>query len=171
MPVAGMMSPTSRRSRFSVAAILARNGVGIGMLVICLVTGCVRPYATRPKLTDVLRLETSIRATDLQSATHVGGRFFLRNIAATAVELCEVDSGVTVAAITERGLFPLVGHGITTDAAPLCDHLRPGEAKEFNEEFTWSPTRFEQLQGSIRVSTRRGDTVSIKSDPVSASQR
>jgi hypothetical protein len=142
------------------------------MLVICLVTGCVRPYATRPKLTDVLRLETSIRATDLQSATQVRGRFFLRNIAATAVQLCEVDSGVNVAAITDRGLFPLVGHGITTDAASVCYQLRPGEAKEFNEDFTWSPTvGFEQLQGSIRVSTRAGDTVSIKSDPVLVSQR
>ena len=142
------------------------------MIVISLVTGCVRPYATRPNLSDVLRLETSIRATDLQSATQVRGRFLLRNVAAIAVQLCEVDSGVTVAAITERGLFPLVGHGITTDAAPVCYQLRPGEAKEFNEEFTWSPTAgFEQLQGSIRVSTRGGDTVSIKSDPVLASQR
>lgn len=103
------------------------------------------------------------------------GRFFLRNIAATAVQLCEVDSGVTVAAITERGLFPLVGHGITSDAAPVCYQLRPGEAKEFNEEFTWSSTvgaeRAEGLQGSIRVSTRGGDAVSIKSDPVLATPR
>ena len=145
------------------------------MLVICLVTGCVRPSATRQSLTDVLRLETSIRPTDLQSATKVHGQFFLRNVVATAVQLCEVDSGVTVAAITERGPFPLVGHGISSDTAPMCYQLRPGEAKEFNEEFTWSSTvgaeRAEQLQGSIRVSARGGDAVTIKSDPVLATPR
>ena len=145
------------------------------MLVLCLATGCVHPHATRQPLTDVLRLETSIRATDLQAATRVQGRFFLRNIAAAAVQLCEVDAGVTVAAITERGLFPLVGHGSTSDAAPVCYQLRPGEAKEFNEEFTWYSTvgaeRAEQLQGSIRVSARGGDAVTIKSDAVWATRR
>jgi hypothetical protein len=96
-----MMSRSFRRSRCSVADILARKDARIGILVMCLVTASVRPYATRPTLSDALRLETSIRATDLQSATQVRGRFFLRNVAATAVQLCEVDCGVTVAALTQ----------------------------------------------------------------------
>jgi hypothetical protein len=123
-------------------------------------------------LTEVLRLETSIRATDLQSATRVRGQFFLRNIAASPIELCEVDSRVSVAAITDRGLFPLVGHGITADAAPVCYHLRSGEAKEFTADFGWSPTAgFKQLQGFIRISSRRGSNpVSLRSEPIAVSQ-
>jgi hypothetical protein len=157
--------------RFSIAN-LARTGFGIGMVVICLVTGCVRPSTTRPTLTEVLRLETGIRPTGLQSADTVRGRFFLRNIAATAVQLCGVDSGITVAAITERGLFPLVGHGITIGAPFVCYQLRPGEAKEFNEAFTWRSTvGAEQLRASIRVSTPGGDSVLINSDPELATPR
>jgi hypothetical protein len=57
----------------------------------------------------------------------------------------------------------------------VCYQLRPGDAKEFIEEFTWSATlggeRAERVQGSIRVFARGGDTVSIKSEPVVASQR
>lgn len=119
-------------------------------------------------LTDALRLETTIRAADLQAATRVRGRFFLRNIGDSAIELCEVDAGVTVAAVTDRGLFPLVGHGIATDAAPACYHLRSGEAKEFTEDFDWNPTAgFKQLQGLIRISSRGGgNTVSLRSEPV-----
>jgi len=166
----GMISRLARRCRFSLQASSAMAWLGI--LGLCVATGCVRPYGRRPKLTDALRLETSIRPTDLQSATEVRGRFFLRNIAASAIELCEVDSGVSVAAITDRGLFPLIGHGMPSDAAPLCYRLRPSEAKEFTEYFKWSPTMgFTQLQGFIRISSRRGgDTASLKSDPVSVTQ-
>src|SRR5687768_4041114 len=168
MPAVGMMSELWRRCRFSLPSIFS-NGMVLGTLGLCLATGCVRPYTTPPKLTDALRLEASIRPTDQQSVTEVRGRFFLRNIAASTIELCEVDSGVSVAAITDRGLFPLIGRGITSDAAPVCYRLRPGEAKEFTEDLKWSPTvGFTQLQGFIRISSRRGgDTVSLKSDPVS----
>jgi hypothetical protein len=72
----GGMLRSWRGSRFSLANLLARTGLGIGMVVICLVTGCVRSSATRQTLTAVLRLETGIRPTDLQSADTVRGRFF-----------------------------------------------------------------------------------------------
>jgi len=167
------MARSSRSRRVSDTRILSQNDAAILFVVICLGAGCVHTQAKRPNLTDVLRLETSIPATDLQSADKVRGRFFLRSIAATAIEICEIDSGVNVVAITDRGIFPLAGHGITSDAQPVCYELRPGEATEFSEEFTWSPTMgFEQLRGSIRVSARRGgDTVLITSDPVLVSHR
>lgn len=120
------------------------------------------------KLADVLRLETSIRPANVQSAGMVSARFSLRNISATAIELCENRPGVDVVAITARGNFPLIGHGATTDAAPKCYRLRTGEAKEFSEEFPWSPAAgFDQVQGWIEISSRRGgDTATIKSNPV-----
>jgi hypothetical protein len=65
-----------------------------------------------------------------------------------------------------------VSHGTTTGAALVCYQLRPGEAKEFNEAFTWRSTvGAEQLQASIRVSTPGGDAVLIKSDPAVATPR
>src|SRR5262245_9190368 len=169
----GMVNRFRCWRRFSATSILNRNDVVRAIVVICVTTGCVHTQAKRPSLGDVLRLETSIPATDLQSANKVRGRFSLRNIASAAIELCEVDTGVTVVAITDRGAFPLVGHGVTSDAQPMCYELRPSEAKEFSEEFTWSPTMaFEQLKGSIRVSARRGgDTVLITSNPVLVGRR
>jgi hypothetical protein len=102
------VKPRVRRSASS--GTLTRNGAMLGILGICLEAGCVRTVATRPKLADVLRLETSIRTADLQPSTLVHGRFFLRNVATTAIELCQIASGMEVAAITDRGRFPLVGH-------------------------------------------------------------
>jgi hypothetical protein len=146
----------------------------VGILAIALLAGCVRHVRTHQTLTDVLRLETNIRPADLQSGARVRASFFLRNIATTPVHLCELDSGVSVSAITARGLFPRLGYGSWLDKAPVCYRLRPGEAKAFVEEFTWSATlggeRAEQLQGSIRVYARGGDAVSITSAPVSAGQ-
>jgi hypothetical protein len=166
-----MITRSSRWCRLSATGILNRNDAALALVAICVTTGCVHTSAT--PLRDVLKLEISIPATGLQSATKVRGRFSLRNIAASAIEVCEVDSGVNVVAITDRGTFPLVGHGVTFDAQQICYELRPGEMKEFSEEFTWTPTTaLEQLRASIRVSGRRGgDPVLITSIRVSASQR
>jgi hypothetical protein len=79
--------------------MFTRAGAVLGILGICLATGCVRSPIPGATLDGALRLETSIRATDLQSATRVRGQFFLRNIADSAIELCELDAGVSVAAI------------------------------------------------------------------------
>src|SRR5262245_44896898 len=88
----GMVNRFRCWRRFSATSILNRNDVVRAIVVICVTTGCVHTPAKRPSLADVLRLETSIPATDLQSANKVRGRFFLRSIGATVIELCEVDS-------------------------------------------------------------------------------
>src|SRR3982750_698125 len=108
------------------------------LLVVGVAAGCIHTRRAAPSLSDALRLETNIRAADVQPATKVRARFFLRNTAVVDVRLCEVDDGVTLIAISARGRFPLVGHGSGSDVAPKCYKLASGEAKEFNEEFAWS---------------------------------
>jgi hypothetical protein len=153
-----------------VTHIFNHNAAALALVVT--MTGCIHLQSKRPELSNVLKLDATFDAIYLQSVVTVRGLFLLRNIAAAAIELCEVDSGVNVVAITARGPFPLVGHGTTFDAQPVCYELRPGETKEFTEEFAWSRTTdLEKLQGSIRVSAwHGGDPVVITSSPVSVRQ-
>ena len=94
----------------------------------------------------VLRLETDLKPADLQEHAKVRARFFVRNVATNPDEFCQVDNGVTVVAINERGSFPLVLHGITLDAGPRCYKLASDQTTEFDEEFVWTQTIARQAQ-------------------------
>jgi hypothetical protein len=148
------------------------------VLMVALTAGCVHPHLASPSLIEALRLETDLKPTDLRDGNRVRARFFVRNIASSPVEFCQVDNGVTVVAINERGSFPLVGHGITLDAGPRCYKLASDETTEYDEELFWTQTiarqsqDFKQLQGSIRVRSRNGvSSLTLTTEPVLVSAR
>lgn len=130
-----------------------------------LVLGCAT-HKTTISLDRAVALELRLESTELRAGTSARARFHLRNTSSVAIELCQMDGGVTIAATVEQGVVPVKGFGAVLDA-PCYQRgtLKPGEAREFEEEFSvWPGTT--SLRGSIRIHRPGHGAVEIRSAPV-----
>jgi hypothetical protein len=141
------------------------------MLVACVVlaSACVlHRDGQRLSLHESLALELELGAIgwvlDDTSQLH----FRLRNVGQKPVEICQIESGVTVVAtIDGGGVLPLTGYGAVLDAG--CYRrgtLAPGAERAFDERVAIRADA-RSVWGLIRVATPNGDdTAAIRSKAI-----
>jgi hypothetical protein len=135
-----------------------------GVLVVALVVGCAHAPQSPISLEQSLRLD--VEATQPASQIKVRVRSLLRNVSPVAVDLCQLDSGVTIAAIVGEQVVPLSGSGAVTDASCYrAGTLVPGGARVFEDEVSlWPGTT--AIRSTIRVHRPGQNSSEIRSLPV-----
>lgn len=138
----------------------------VGVLVAALGVGCAHAQEPPIGLEQALRLDVTLEATQSTSARAVRVRSLLQNVSPVAIELCQVDGDVTIAAFVGERMVPLSGSGAVTDAS--CYNggtLLPGASRMFDNEVSlWPGTT--AIRTSIRVHRPGRNSTEIRSQPV-----
>lgn len=138
----------------------------IVVLVALLGTGCTHAQPSVLGLEQSLRLEVTLEATRPASARTVRVRSVLRNVSRVAVEVCQLDGDVTIAAIVGERLVPLRAAFAVFDA-PCYNGgtIGPGAIRAFESEVPMWPGATAVI-GWIRVHRPGGSSSEIRSQPV-----
>ena len=129
--------------------------------------GCATHQMPLP-LEQSLRLEVHLESTELAALTTARVKFSLRNTSSVSVDFRQLD-GVTTAATVGRSVVPVKGFGAALDAPCYKGGtLRPGEAREFDSEFSVRPGTT-AIKGSIRIHRPGQGAVEIQSVTVAVS--
>jgi hypothetical protein len=120
----------------------------------------------RVSLDGALRLEAQLESIELRPLSTARVHFSLRNVSSTAVEFCQLDGGVTVAAAGDRGVVPVIGFGsVLHTRCYRRGKLKPGEARVFEDEFV-VPHGSSFVTGSIRIHRPGEGSVHIEAVPL-----
>jgi hypothetical protein len=123
----------------------------VAVLIAGLALGCTHAHRSPMSLEQALRLDLALETIRSVSEEKVRVKSSLRNVSPAAVELCQLDGGVTIMAIVGERTVPLLGSGAVTDA-PCYNGgmLPPGGTRMFDDEVPlWPGTT--AIRSSIRV--------------------
>jgi hypothetical protein len=139
------------------------------MAALVAATACAHVKVVQPRLGTALLLEAHLETAVLKSGAQARVRYVLRNVSAVAVDLCQIEPGVTTTIGTEGRRLPVRGYGMTSGGGCLRVRLQPGEGRELIEDcpVPGAPLGPSELIGFIRVCRPNGlDEATITSVPV-----
>jgi hypothetical protein len=138
----------------------------IVVLVAIVGGGCLHAQPPALGLEQSLRLEVTLEATQPAAVGTVRVRSVLRNVSRVAVEVCQLDGDVTIAAIVGERLVPLRAAGAVFDA-PCYNGgtIGPGAIRAFESEVSMWPGTTAVI-GWIRVHRPGGSSSEIRSQSV-----